>query len=192
MTVFNVQKRVQMGSKNAKALRKNGFIPATVYGLNRASDSVELSLKDLVTDLKKPGFLTRVFTFTSPTDTQKVIARQVQYHPLTDLPIHVEFQRLDDTSRVKLNIPVRYINEDKSPGIKLGGVLNVIVHSLEVTCTPTSIPHEFIVDLTGTEANKSIHLDALSFPEGVVAVDPLKDHTLASIVNKLDTEETQA
>jgi large subunit ribosomal protein L25 len=121
----------------------------------------------------------------------------VQFHPVTDVALHVDFQRVDKDSKINVSVPVEYINEDKAPGLKVGGMLNVIIHNLEITCPADLIPEKISIDLAGMNINQSLHLDAVALPKGAKAAHPTRDYTLVTIVppageEKEKTEETPA
>ena len=128
------------------------------------------------------AFYSQVITVSIGKEKQEVIAKEVQLHPVHDTPIHVDFQRINKDSKIHVSVPVSYINEDKAPGIKRGGTLNIIIHSLEIVCPPHSIPENLVVDLTGIEMGTSVPLDALKLPTGAKAAHTDRDHVLATIV----------
>jgi large subunit ribosomal protein L25 len=186
------EKRQKVGTPGSSHLRKNQKVPANIYGLGKESLSFSIAEKDLQNEMKEAGFFTRLFSIDVEGHTEKAIAKKIQYHPVNDTPIHVEFQRVDEHSTIRIHVPIRYINEDKCPGIKLGGILNIIHHTLEINCPPHSIPQEFIVDLDGITVNHSIQLDSLNLPEGVEAAHPERDFILASVMGHAANDDGES
>jgi large subunit ribosomal protein L25 len=190
--VLSVQKRENLGSKSSRNSRRQGVIPVNIYGLGQESLAVLMEQKQLEVELKKPGFLSRVLTLDTGEGKQVAIARKVQLDPVTDRVLHIEFQRVDEKSKVRVKIPIHYINEEKSPGIKLGGILNIIVHRLEVSCSPHAIPEQFVVDLSGRSMNQSIHLEELQLPKEIQAIDLVRNRVLATIVAPKGSKEDKS
>jgi large subunit ribosomal protein L25 len=180
--VFQAKERAQVGTGTARAVRRDGMVPGVVYGDKKEPQAISINSRDLEREFTSLAFFSRIYTIDTGKEKQQVIAKDIQLHPVTDVPLHIDFQRINKNSKVHVSVPVHYINEEKSPGIKRGGTLNVIVHSLEIVCSPLSIPEELVVDLAGLEAGKSITLDVLSLPQGVNAVNAVRDNVLATIV----------
>lgn len=184
------EEREGTGTGVARALRRDGKIPGVVYGGSEKPQSIAISAKDVMAEAFKPGFFSRVYTLElSPKKKLQVIARDIQFHPVTDNPLHVDFQRIDKNSKINVSIPVEYINEDKAPGLKLGGMLNIIVHNLEVVCPADSIPEKLTIDLSGMNINQSIHLDAVELPKGVKAANAARDNTLVTIAAPASSDD---
>jgi large subunit ribosomal protein L25 len=131
--------------------------------------------------MNKPGFRSRLFNIPVDGKTELVLCRDVQRHPVQERPVHVDFLRVGADSKVHVRVPVHFANQDKSPGLKRGGVLNVVAHEIEVIALANSIPSEVVIDLSGLEIGTSIHLSSVPLPEGVTAVTHEKDPTLATI-----------
>jgi large subunit ribosomal protein L25 len=182
VAIVSVKKREKLGSRAARAYRHQGYVPANIYGLKQPSNAILMLQKELLEALKTPGFLSRVVQMDAGDGPQMVIAKALQRNPVTDQVVHVEWLRVDDQSTLHIQVPIHYTNENQAPGIKLGGVLNVIVHRLDVLCSPRSIPEGFTIDLTGKQVGQSISLDALQLPDGVRPFDAIRDHVLATIV----------
>jgi large subunit ribosomal protein L25 len=137
--------------------------------------------KILVRQLEAAGFMTRLFDLEIDGKKHRVLPRDVQFHPVTDRPLHVDFLRVSSDTRVRVAIPVVFINGEKSPGIKRGGTLNVVHHEIEISCAPEKIPARFEVSLEGLQINDAIHLSKLVLPEGVKLTTHEKDFTIATI-----------
>ena len=181
-TTLQAQKRTETGTGAARATRKAGFVPGIIYGDNKEPQMIAVDPKVLAKECQSSGFFSRVFDITLDGKTQQTVAKDVHLHPVTDEPMHVDFQRVNKDSKIHVSIPINFINEDKAPGIKRGGMLNIIFHTLEVICPVQSIPERLTVDLTGADSNHSILIAALNLPKGVVAAHPERDNTIATIV----------
>ncbi|MBB5752006.1 50S ribosomal protein L25/general stress protein Ctc [Prosthecomicrobium pneumaticum] len=173
--------RESVGKGAARATRREGKIPAVIYGDKQEPLAIALDYKTLNTRLHAGGFLTTVATIDVDGRKIRVIPRDYQLHPVTDRPIHVDFLRVSAGSTVHVEIPVQFINEDKSPGIKRGGVLNIVRHALDATAPADAIPDHIVVDLTGREIGDSIHISSVALPDGVKPVITDRDFTIATI-----------
>jgi large subunit ribosomal protein L25 len=189
------QPRERAGKGASRAVRREGRVPAVVYGEKQAPELVSLDPRDVVREMHKTGFFTRVFDIEVGGRAIRALARDVQFHPVTDKPEHVDFMRVSDTTRIRVAVPVRFANADKAPGIKRGGVLNVVAHDIEVFCTITTIPRMIEVDLAGLDINDSVHISSIKLPEGVKPTIA-RDFTVAAIgaptVMKSDEEAAEA
>lgn len=174
--------RDQSGTGPARAARRQGLVPAILYGGKKTPEHIAITEKQLLIEINSTHFFNRVFQLDVAGQKQTAIAKSLQLHPVTDRPLHVDFYRVEKDSKIHVFVPVEFINDDKSPGIKRGGVLNVIAHTLEVICPANAIPEVLTVDLTGLEIGHSLHLDALSLDKNVSVAHPERDHTLATIV----------
>lgn len=173
--------RNRVGKGAARASRREGKIPAVIYGDKQPPLAIELSHKDVYMKLHGGGFLTTVATINVDGQKIRVIPRDYSLHPVSDQPIHVDFLRVTVGASLHVKVPVQFVNDDKAPGLKAGGVLNIVSHELDVTAPADAIPDHIVVDLTGLEIGSSVHLSNVSLPEGVkpTAAD---DVTLATIV----------
>lgn len=173
--------RNRVGKGAARASRREGKIPAVIYGDKQPPLAIELSHKDVYMKLHGGGFLTTVATINVDGQKIRVIPRDYALHPVSDQPIHVDFLRVTVGASLHVKVPVQFVNDDKAPGLKAGGVLNIVSHELDVTAPADAIPDHIVVDLTGLEIGSSVHLSNVSLPEGVkpTAAD---DVTLATIV----------
>jgi large subunit ribosomal protein L25 len=182
ISTLSASARDRAGKGAARATRRLGLVPGVIYGNKQAPVTVAVDPRVLWAEMNKPGFLTRLFDISlDGKKIERVLCRDVQCHPVSDRPIHVDFLRVSAESKVHVRVPVHFANQEKSPGLKRGGVLNVVVHELEVLAAADAIPHEVVVDLTGLDIGDSIHLSKIALPAGVSAVLHEKDPTLASI-----------
>ena len=179
---LKAEKREGTGTGVARALRRVGKVPGVVYGGESEPQSIVIDLKTVNGEINKAGFFSRVYTLEVGKENIQVIARDVQFHPVTDVALHIDFQRISKDSKINVSVPVEYINEDKCPGLKLGGMLNVIVHNLDVVCPANDIPTKITVDLAGVNINQSIHLNTIELPKGVKAANAARDYTLVTVV----------
>jgi large subunit ribosomal protein L25 len=193
--VIKASARAVGGKGTARAVRRTGNVPAVVYGGDdKVADTIQIDANDLFKMIKKGRFLSTVFDIDVDGKTLKAIPRDVQLDPVKDLPLHVDFQRIGSDNRVRVGVPVRFINEALSPGLKRGGVLNVVRHDVEVWSPANAIPEFFEVDLTGLAIGRSIHISAVTLPDGVKPTIADRDFTIATIAGSgsKDDEETPA
>jgi large subunit ribosomal protein L25 len=175
-------KRDNAGKGAARAERRAGRVPGTVYGENQPASSISVDAVDIERRIYAGRFLTTVFDLDIDGQKTRVIPRDFQLDPLKDRPVHVDFQRLGKGSVIKVAVPVHFINQEGSPGIKRGGTLNVVRHTVDFYAPAESIPESITADLTGLEINDSLHISAVKLPEGVRPVIRDRDFTIATIV----------
>ena len=173
--------REQVGKGSARQVRRNGKIPAVIYGDKQPPLAISLSYKDIFYKIHGGAFLTTVATIDVDGKKIQVLPKDFQLDPVRDFPLHVDFLRVSKNTEVNVLVPVRFINEEKSPGIKRGGTLNVVRHEVEFQCPADSIPDSITIDLEGTEIGDSLHISAVKLPEGVRPVIADRDFTIATI-----------
>lgn len=178
---LNVQERDRAGKGAARATRREGLVPGVIYGDNKEPTLISMTPRDLFVEMHKPGFATKVFEITVGKNTQRAMAQDVQMHPVRDVPIHVDFRRIGKNTVVTVEVPVQMINEDASPGIKQGGVVNVVRHTIEVRARPDALPEQFVIDLTGLDVGDSVHISAITMPEGVAPTITDRDFTVITL-----------
>ena len=184
--------RPRAGKGAARAVRRQGKIPAVIYGEKQEPETIALDANELWKVVQKGRFLSTVLDINVDGQKRRVLPREVQLDPVKDLPLHVDFQRVGASDYVRVVVPVRFINASASPGLKRGGVLNVVRHEVEVTCPPDRIPEALIVDLTGLEIGRSIHISAVPLGEGVRPTITNRDFTVATIAGKKTDEDRAA
>lgn len=189
---LNASSRTLSGTGGARAVRTAGMVPGIIYGNKKDPEMIAIDPKVLMIECLQPGFFSRLYSVAVDGKEQEVLAKDVQFHPVTDRPLHVDFMRVSKNAKVNVFVPITFINEDKAPGIKRGGVLNVVHHNIELICPAQSIPEKLMIDLTGRDINQTVHLDALTLPEGVAAAHPERDNTIATIVAPTVMEEASA
>jgi large subunit ribosomal protein L25 len=164
-----------------RALRAQKQVPGVIYGGGQDPKNVSMEYKILWQQHQAGHFLSTVYMLDVDGKKERVIPRDVQVDPVRDFPIHVDFMRVSKTSRIDVEVPVHFINEDASPGLKRGGMLNIVRHEIECTCPADAIPENITVDLTGLDIGDSVHISAIALPKGIApTID--RDFTIATIV----------
>jgi len=190
--VLNVEKREKVGTGGARATRKAGSIPGVIYGGARGSIAIELNSKEVETALRSGKFLSHMVEINHKGERQPVIPRAVQFHPVSDKPIHLDLYRVEPNAIIAIDIVVHFKNHEASPGLKRGGVLNIVRHTIKMKVPADKIPEEIVVDLTGADIGDSIHISSVKLPEGVKPVISDRDFTIATIAGrKAETEEVK-
>jgi len=183
--------RDRAGKGASRALRREGRVPAVVYGDKKNPLSVHVEEKLLVKMLSTGHFMNSVIMIELEGKPNRTLPKDVQFHPVTSRPVHVDFLRIGEHSKVTVAIPVRFDNEEASPGLKRGGVLNIVQHELELVCDAAHIPEEIHIPLDGLEIGDSIHISEVKLPEGTkVAIDD-RDFTVATIVAPSAMKQTE-
>jgi len=177
------ERRDTLGKGGSRALRRGGRVPAVIYGANKEPLAISLDGHLLGHELLRPGFFRRLYDLSVAGDKgkERVLARDVQRHPATDAPLHIDFLRISAQSEIAVAISVVFENEEESPGLKRGGVLNIVRHDIELLCPAGSIPDALRVDLTGLEIGDSIHISHIALPEGVATTITDRDFTIATV-----------
>ncbi len=173
--------RDRTGKGAARATRREGMIPAVIYGGNEPPLPISVPYKILDMKIHAGRFLSTPVMIDIDGQKQRVIPRDFQLHPVRDTPVHVDFLRIGANARINLDIPVEFINDQQAPGIKRGGVLNVVRHTVELIVPADAIPDKLVVDLTGLEINDSVHISKVDLPEGVTPVIRDRDFTIATV-----------
>jgi large subunit ribosomal protein L25 len=179
---LEAQPRDRAGKGAARATRRAGRVPAVIYGGKKSPLSISLDPKVLSHEMHRPGFFSHLFDITVDGHKHRALAREVQLHPVTDEALHVDFIRVTATTRTHVEIPVMFHNHDASPGLKRGGVLNIVAHDVGLNCRADAIPEHLDVDLTGLDIGDSIHISAIKLPEGTSPTITDRDFTVATIV----------
>ncbi len=181
--VFYCEVRERTGAGGARSARREGWIPGVLYGGDKGPVSIRLKRVEVLKAHAAGRMRSHLAKIDVPGQDylQPVIAREVQVDPIRDIPIHVDLMRVDENTRIDVAIPVRFKNEDLSPGIKRGGVLNIVRHTVELYCPATAIPEFLEMSLEGLDIGDSIHISAFKLPEGVTPVIADRDFTVATI-----------
>ena len=174
--------RDRAGKGASRALRREGRVPAVVYGEKKEPLSIHVEEKLLSKMLSTGHFMNSVIMIDFQGEPHRTLPKAVDFHPVTSRPIHVDFLRIGEHTKVHVGVPARFDNEEESPGLKRGGVLNVVVHELELVCDAANIPNEIHIDLTGLEIGDAIHISEVKLPHGVTPANTDEDFTVATIV----------
>ena len=179
--VLTAEARDRVGKGSARAIRRQGNIPAVIYGDNKPPLSIALPRKDVWMKIQGGAFMTTVGEIEVDGAKHKVLAKDYQLDPVKDFVLHVDFLRISAKTTVTVNIPVHFDNEDICPGIKLGGVLNIVRHEVEVNCPADQIPEAFTIDLAEVQVGDAIKISSVSLPDGVEPTITDRDFTIATI-----------
>ena len=179
-TVIAAEIRERAGKGAARQSRRSGRIPGIIYGNKMDPVMISVDTKEIAQHLDETGFFTQIVEVTANGDSHRVLVRDVQTDPVTDVPLHIDFLRFSADTRIVIEVPCVFENEEESPGLKRGGVLNIVRREVELLCSPASIPRSLVFDLTGLDIGDSIHIAAIQLPEGVEATTD-RDFTVATI-----------
>ena len=181
MNNLKALKREKLTSGSNNKLRANGFIPAILYGGKDPNQNISVSKKELSSIINSDTFLSKVLEIELEGKKEKVIPRDVSYNVISEEPVHIDFMRIVSGKKIILEIPVKFINHPDSPGLKRGGVLNIVRRKVELKCPAESIPDEIVVDLTGTDIGTSIKISSVKLPESVMPTITDRDFVVATV-----------
>lgn len=191
--VLTAEARERVGKGSARAIRRNGKVPAVIYGDNKPPLSITLPYKEVSMKIHGGGFMTTVAEIEIEGKKHRVLPKAYDLDPVRDFVMHVDFLRVSSKTEVTVNIPVHFVNEDDCPGITKGGVLNIVRHDVEVTCPAGDIPEYFTGDLAGLELGDAIKISSITLPDNVHPTITDRDFTIATIAApaglKSDEEE---
>lgn len=173
--------RERAGKGAARATRREGRVPGVIYGGNEEPVLLSVNPIELMKHMHAPGFFSQVLDIAVGKDSHKVLARDVQFHPVKDTALHIDFLRVTKKSVVTVEVEVVFENEEQCPGLKHGGVLNIVRHTVEVNCPAFDIPDTLIADLTGLEIGDSIHISSIKLPESCEPTITDRDFTIATV-----------
>jgi large subunit ribosomal protein L25 len=189
---IEAEARAFAGKGAARATRRQGKVPAVIYGAKQPATLISLDPRLVMREVSRSGWRSRLYEVTVGGQTQRALIREVQFHPVSDKPEHVDFQRLAPGEKVRVAVSVLFANELLSPGLKRGGVLNVVRHAVECFCDPDSVPEHFTAELTGLEINANIRWSDLKGTEGIKAVIQDRDFVIASVASTKGMEAAAA
>src|SRR5438132_2052351 len=161
---LSAEPRDRAGKGAARATRRAGRVPAIVYGDGKEPVLISLEPRELTRALNRPGFCNHLVEIGVGGATHRTLPREVQYHPVSDAPLHIDFMRVGAGAQVNVTVPVVFINHERSGGLRRGGILNIVRHGIEMVCSVDNIPERLIVDLDGLEIGDSIHMSAVEMP----------------------------
>lgn len=179
---LSAQQRDRAGKGASRALRREGRVPAVIYGDKKDPEAIHVAERELNKLLSTGHFMNSIVEVEIDGKMVVTLPKDVAFHPVSDRPLHVDFLRIAKGSTVEVSVPVVFVNEEASPGLKRGGVLNVVRHELELVCDATKIPDQIEVDVTGTDIGDSIHISSVTLPKGSESAITDRDYTIATIV----------
>ena len=182
IAILSASLREKVGTGSAKKVRIANKIPAIIYGDGKNPEPISLDVKDLRIEINKSTFLNKIYDLSINNSKTRVIVQGISQNPVTDQLEHVDFLRVNDKTKVTIEVPVKFLNETLSPGIKRGGVLNVVRYTVEVICPVNKIPESFEFNLEGLEIGDSIHISHTKIDEGVEPTFSLKEALNVSIL----------
>ena len=189
---LSAEPRTRAGKGAARATRRLGRVPAIVYGDKAEPALISLEPRELARALAKPGFFATLVDISVDGATHRTLARDVQYHPVSDAALHVDFMRVGAGAQVTVTIPVVFINHERSPGLRRGGILNIVRHGIEMVCSVDNIPERVVVDLDGLDIGDSVHIGAVELPQGARVAVHERDFTIATIAASSAVREEAA
>lgn len=173
--------RQSVGTGSARAMRANGLIPAVLYGDNKPPLAIALPSKEITKRIHKGGFMTNILEIEVKGEKYQALPKDFQRHPVKENILHIDLLRISKSTVVTVEVPVNFINEDTCPGIKMGGVLNIVRHRVEVSCPATNIPESFVIDLGESQLGDSLNISAVTLPDEVKPTITDRDFTIATI-----------
>jgi large subunit ribosomal protein L25 len=180
--VLTVEQRERTGTGGARASRKAGLIPGVLYGGPRGAVSIDLKSTEVIKALRSGKFIAHMVELDHKGERQPVIPKAIQYHPVSDAPIHIDLYRVEENTILDVDVVVHFKNHEASPGLKAGGTLNVVRHTVSLHVPAGNIPEEIVVDLTGKAIGDVIHVSEIALPAGVKPTIKDRDFTIATIV----------
>ena len=194
-TIINGNLRNSTGKGSARAARRAGRLPAIIFGDKKETISIDIEEREYKKIMNQSGIFSRLLDLSVDGKSNLVLTRDIQFHPVSENPLHVDFLRIGKGSNVNVSVPVSFINEELSPGLKTGGVLNTVRFELELMCPADSIPEKIEIDLEGLVVGDSIKISSVNLPDGVSSTITDRDFTIATIaaptvMSEVSTEET--
>ena len=183
MTTLDAKKRETKTSGEINKLRTNGFVPGILYGGSEQNEKISLSKNAIKNLIHSENFFSAILNLNIDGKKETVLPRDISFDPLSDEPVHIDFLRIVKGAKLALEIPVRFINSEKSPGLKKGGVLNIVRRKIELKCPTENIPSELVVDLDNTEIGTSIKISSIKLPENVVPTIQGRDFVVATVAS---------
>lgn len=181
--VLEAQARDRVGKGASRELRRNKMVPAVIYGDKKDPLSIALPFKELSTQASSRSFMTSLVDITVDGKKHSVLPKDIQFDPVRDFVTHVDFLRVSGKTIVTVEIPVHFLNDEECPGLKAGGVLNIVRHAVEVNCPASAIPEHFEVDLITFELGDSVNISSVTLPDGVEPTITDRDFTIATIAS---------
>jgi large subunit ribosomal protein L25 len=181
IATLSAEPRARAGKGATRAVRRLGRVPAIIYGGGEEPEPISLDPRELSRTLARRGFFATLVDIKIDGRVQRTLPRDVQHHPVSDLPLHVDFMRVGATTRVIVEVPVVFVNQEMSIGLRRGGILNIVRHEIELSCPVENIPDRLVVDLSGLDIGDSVHISVVAMPDGCRPRIMDRDFTIASI-----------
>lgn len=188
---IQAEARERAGKGAARATRRAGKVPAVIYGAKQDPAMIALDPRIVVRELQRGGWRSRLYEVDTGAGPTRALMREVQFHPVTDVPIHVDFQRLAPGERIRVAVAVQFRGEPDSPGLKRGGVLNVVRHTVEVLADPDTVPEAFTADLAGLDINDNVRWSSLQGTDGMQPVITDRDFVIATVAPPTKSQEPE-
>jgi large subunit ribosomal protein L25 len=192
ITTLSAEARARAGKGAARAVRRTGRVPGIIYGDNKEPVLISLEPREFSRAAARRGFFATLVDITVDGTVHRTLPRDVQRHPATDAPLHVDFMRVGGHTRVTVTVPVVFTNPEMSPGIRRGGILNIVRHGIELSCPVDNIPDQLQVELNGLDIGDTIHISRVIIPEGCRPTIADRDFTIASIAASSAVREEAA
>lgn len=189
--VLSVEVREHTGTGGARANRREGNIPGVIYGGPRGPIAISLRSKEVLKAIHSGKFLAHLIEIDHKGERQPVIPKDVQFHPVTDHPMHIDLYRVEETQLIKVEVPVKFVHEAECPGIKRGGALNIVRHEVELWAPAGAIPEMIEIDLLGRDIGDVVHVSDVKLPQGVETVIK-RNFTIATIIGRVAVDATPA
>ena len=180
---ISAEKRERVGKGSARAVRRAGQVPAVIYGDKKEPLGITIEAREITRIVHQAGIYGRLLDVKLDGATHTVLTRDIQFHPVTDNVLHLDFLRVSGSAKVAVAVAVEFINEEICPGLKVGGMLNVVRYEVELLCPATSIPEKITVDLSGLKIGDSVHISTINLPDGVTPTITDRDFTVATIAS---------
>jgi large subunit ribosomal protein L25 len=184
--------RERAGKGASRALRRDGRVPAVIYGGKEEPVAIHVEAKELVRQLNTGYFMNSIVMVDLGGKKVRALPKDVALHPVTDRPVHVDFLRLAKDAKIQVAVPVVFVNEEGSPGLKKGGVLNVVRHELELVCESDKIPDSITIDVAGLDVGDSVHISSVNLPAGSESAITDRDFTIATLVAPSALKKSEA
>ncbi len=182
-TTISASERERVGKGSARAARRAGLVPAVIYGNKKDPVGITMDAREITKLVHQAGIFGRLLEIDVAGTKSTVLTRDIQFHPVNDAIMHMDLLRVSQSATVSVAVPVEFINEDKCPGIRVGGVLNVVRYEVELNCPATAIPEKITIDLEGVKIGDSIHISAIPLPEGTTPTITDRDFTVATLAS---------
>ena len=178
---LHAESKAGAGKGAARATRRSGRVPAVIYGAKKDPTMISLDPRDVSREMNTGSFFATLFDIEVEGKKERVLPRDLQLHPVTDQAVHIDFLRVSASTSVTVSVPCNFLNDEESPGLKRGGVLNVVRYEIELSCRADAIPQEIEIDLTGLDIGDGVHISMVNLPEGVEPTITDRDFTIATI-----------